>query len=118
MNIKIAILSKHPSTRESLKLLLCNDYELLLTDEVQQIFDFLKNNSSIKLLIAEITPEDSDTIKALNNIKTKRTELPLIICADKEIEKNLIIADSFLSKPFKSDYTLELISKLTFSKQN
>ncbi|MGE0267569.1 MAG: response regulator [Candidatus Omnitrophota bacterium] len=114
---KILICDDEEGIRESLRLILEEHYELILTEDSDQCLDCLKNAGDIGLVLLDIKMPNKNGLDTLKEIKEKHPGQKVIIVTGyqsvellSEIKK--LGADGYITKPFDSKEILESIRKL------
>lgn len=113
---KILIVDDEEGIRESLKLILNDDYDLVLTDSGEQCLQCLTNTQNIGLILLDIKMPKVNGLDVLMTIKEKHPKLPVIMVtgyksvetASEAIQRG---ASGYIVKPFKSDEILETARK-------
>ena len=111
--MKILICDDEEGVRESLKLILADNYDLILCDNHNQCLDCLKNNADIKLLFLDIKMPDIDGLKTLKYIQENYAELKTVIITgyssvDTAAEAVKLGALAYIVKPFKTEEILNI----------
>lgn len=113
---KILICDDEEGIRESLKLILEEHYELILTEDSDQCLDCLKNAGDIGLVLLDIKMPNKNGLDTLKEIKELHPGKKVIIVTGyqsvellSEIKK--LGADGYITKPFDSKGILESIEK-------
>lgn len=117
---KILICDDEEGIRESLKLILGDHYDLILTDSGEQCLQCLDNDKTIGLVLLDIKMPKINGLEILRAIKEKYPELSVIIVTgyksvETAAEASSLGASGYIVKPFKSDEILE-IAKNNFKK--
>ena len=76
---KILICDDEEGIRESLKLILGNHYDLILTDSGEQCLGCLDNDNNIGLVLLDIKMPKINGLEILKAIKEKHSDLSVII---------------------------------------
>ena len=100
---KILILAQSENTRESLKLILGDFYNLILTDTAEQCQECLQHGKDITCLLV-----DQD---ALDKIAAKAPEGLKVIAINDGKSQSPAHTDACITKPFKADGILDVIKK-------
>jgi two-component system response regulator AtoC len=116
----ILIVDDEVGVRESLRMVLKNDYEVLLAKDAEEAFSQIKEHSPDVILLDIILP-DMDGLKVLEKIKQKEPEVIVImITATKTVktavEAMKLGAYDYVTKPFEID-ELRLIINRALSTQ-
>ncbi|MCK5013299.1 MAG: response regulator, partial [Candidatus Omnitrophica bacterium] len=105
---KILICDDEEGIRESLKLILGDHYDLILTDSGEQCLQCLDNDKTIGLVLLDIKMPKINGLEILRAIKEKYPELSVIIVTgyksvETAAEASSLGASGYIVKPFKSD---------------
>jgi len=116
----VLIVDDEVGTRESLKMILKNDYEVFLARDAEEAFLQIKEHSPDVILLDIILP-DIDGLKVLERIKQKEAEgIVIMITATKTVktavEAMKLGAYDYITKPFDID-ELRLIINRALSTQ-
>ena len=109
---KILICHPDAKIRETLKLILCDHYNLILTDNISQCLYCLEHAQDIKILLA-----DMNNLEAAKGLKKGRSKFKTIVASGykgiSETKENFRqdIA-GYVIKPFKADEVLSTVSAL------
>ena len=112
-NKKILICDDDEGTRDSLKLILWDFYDIIIVDNAQACLEVLKNNSpNIGLVLMGIDMG----VDAETQIKNNFPKTPVMMVAGYSAVKSSgktkqLDASNSISKPFKSEEILEKIRK-------
>ena len=111
----VLIVDDEVGVRESLKMILKNDYEVFLAKNAEETFHQIKENSPDVVLLDIILP-DLDGLRVLERIKQKEPEtIVIMITATKTIktavEAMKLGAYDYVTKPFDVDELRLLISR-------
>lgn len=113
---KILICDDEEGIRESLKLILEDHYELILTEDSDQCLDCLKNSRDIGLVLLDIKMPNKNGLDTLKEIKEKHPGQKVIIVTGYQSvelmgELSKLGADGYITKPFDSKEILKNIEK-------
>ncbi len=113
---KILICDDEEGIRESLKLILGDHYNLILTDSGEQCLQCLENDKSIGLVLLDIKMPKVNGLEILKTIKEKHAGPGVIIVTgyksvETASEASSLGALGYIVKPFKSDEILETVRK-------
>lgn len=116
MSKKILICDDEEGIRESLKLILEDHYELIVTEGGEQCLDCLENADDIGLLLLDIKMPQVNGLEILPQIKEKHPELKVVIVTgyksvETAAEASRLGACGYIVKPFKSDEILSTVEK-------
>jgi DNA-binding NtrC family response regulator len=113
---KILICDEEEGTRESLKLILGDHYDLILTDSGEQCLECLEHGKTVGLVLLDIKIPKVNDRDILKIIKEKYPILNVIITGYKSVETaheaTSLGACGYIIKPFKSDEILKAVRKL------
>jgi len=114
---KILIIDDEEGIRESLKLILSDFYQLILTDDADQGLDIIQKQENIGLVLLDIKMPKANGLDVLKQIKNMQSDLPVIMVTgyksvETASEASSLGADGYIIKPFKSDEILEKVEKL------
>ena len=117
-NNKILIVDDEQGTRESLKRILDEKHDLILTESYEQCMDCLKNDASIGLAFLDIKILRVNGIETLKKIRDAYPDLKIVITTGyKNVETAAeainLDADRHITKPFRSEEILE-VAKILF----
>jgi DNA-binding NtrC family response regulator len=117
MSHKILICDDEEGIRESLKLILGDFYDLILTDNGNQCLDCLKNSKDIKLVLMDIKMPKVNGLEVLRKIKQERPDVDVIIITgyksvETATEAVRLGASGYIVKPFKSNEILTTVKKV------
>ena len=116
MSIKVLIIDDEEDIRESLKLILSDHYELILTDGGEQALTVLANDKTIGVALLDIKIRKVHGLDVLKEIKTKYPKIKVIMITDyKSVEtaseSARLKAAGYIMKPFKVEKILETVKK-------
>ncbi len=111
MSKKILICDDEEGIRESLKLILGDYYNLIITTDGMQCLDCLKNAEDIGLILLDIKMPKINGLDILKQIKKLCPSLPVIIVTgyksvETATEAVKLGASGYIVKPFKSEEIL------------
>ncbi|MGB9629440.1 MAG: sigma-54-dependent transcriptional regulator, partial [Thermodesulfobacteriota bacterium] len=117
---KVLIVDDELGTRESLKMILKKDYEVLLAKDAEEAFIKIKEHSPDVVLLDILLP-DLDGLKVLEKIKQSDPEIIVImITATKTVktavEAMKLGAHDYITKPFDLDELRLIISRSVSAK--
>ena len=117
-NKKILIIDDEEGIRESLKLILEDHYDLIVTDSGAQAIDVLGNDKDHKvgLALLDIKMPKVNGLEVLKQIKALRPELGVIMVTgyrsvDVAVESTRLGACGYIVKPFKSEEILGTVKR-------
>jgi DNA-binding NtrC family response regulator len=110
---KILICDDEEGIRESLKLILGDEYRLILTENGEQCLNCLDNDPDIKLVLLDIKMPQFDGIDILQQIKTDYPDVHVVIVTgykSVELASEAVKhgASGYIVKPFKSEEILTI----------
>lgn len=113
---KILIVDDEEGIRESLKLILSDHYDLILTSDGSQALDILKNDNSIGLVLLDIKMPQVNGLDVLKAIKEAYPDKKVVMVTgyrsvETASEASKHGADGYIVKPFKSEEILETVKK-------
>ncbi len=113
---KILIVDDEEGIRESLKLILSDHHDLILTESAEQALRCIEKDPSIGLVLLDIKMPKVNGLETLKNIKAKRPGLNVIIITgyksvETASEATALGACGYIIKPFKSDEILNTVKK-------
>jgi two-component system response regulator AtoC len=116
INRKILICDDEEGIRESLKLILCDDYNLIIVDSSEQTLDALNNSKDISLVMMDIKMPKVNGLDALEEIKIKHPDVKIIMVTgynsvETATEATRLGASGYVVKPFKSMDILETVKR-------
>ena len=116
MSHKILIVDDEEGTRESLKLILSDHYEMILTDSSAQALDILDKDKSIRLVLLDIKMPQVNGLDTLKIIQEKYPAINTIMVTgyksvEAASEASKLGACDYVVKPFKSDEILAKVKK-------
>ena len=111
---KILIIDDEEGIRESLRLILSDNYDLIVTDSGEQGLESLKNEESIGLVLLDIKMPKINGLDVLKEIKKQRPDVNVIMVTgyksvDTAAEATKLGASSYIVKPFKADEILDSV---------
>lgn len=113
---KILIIDDEMPIRESLKLILDEQYPLIMTDDGFQGLDCLAHDKNIGLVLLDIKMPQVNGLNVLDEIKAKFPDLPVVMVTGYKSmeavgEASRLGAKGYILKPFRSDEILEIVVK-------
>ena len=114
MNKKILICDDEDGIRESLKLILSDHYDLILTKDGFQCLDCLSHAQDIGLVLLDIKMPQKNGLDILQQIKEKYPQLNVVMITGYRVvetaaEAVRLGAAGYIVKPFKSEEVLEAV---------
>ena len=114
---KILIIDDEEGIRESLRLILSDDYNLIITESGTQGLDCLVNDKNIGLVLLDIKMPKINGLDVLKAIKEKRPDVNVIMVTgyksvDTAAEATKLGASGYIVKPFKADEILEAAERI------
>ncbi len=116
MSKKILIIDDEEGIRESLKLVLSDYYDLILTDGGEQGLEVLANAKDIGVVLLDIKMRKVHGLDVLKSIKEKYPQVNVIMVTgyksvETASEAAKLGASGYIVKPFKSQDVLEAVKK-------
>lgn len=113
---KIIIIDDEQGIRESLKLILSDQYDLILTDNGESALDILAHDDNIGLALLDIKMPQINGIELLKAIKDKHPNVKVIMVTgyksvETAAEATAAGACGYIVKPFESKEILETVGK-------
>lgn len=114
---RILICDDEEGIRESLKLILENDYDLVFSCSGKECLEKLEHYKDIKLVLLDIKMPKQNGLEATREIKRVRPDIKIIIVtgyASPEIAQEALAAGvtDFIVKPFDSKEILKKIKNI------
>ena len=111
---KVLICDDEEGIRESLKLILSDFYELILTKDGTQALDCLGKSEDIGLVLMDIKMPKVNGLDVLKQVNDKYPSLPVIIVTgykstETAMEAVRLGASGYIVKPFKSEEILATV---------
>jgi DNA-binding NtrC family response regulator len=116
MSKKILIVDDEEGIRESLKLILSDFYELILSDGGEQALEILKNAPDVGVVLLDIKMRKVHGLDVLREIKEKHPKVNVIMVTgyksvETAAEAAKLGATGYIVKPFKAQEILETVEK-------
>lgn len=113
---KVLIVDDEEGIRESLKLILSDHYELILTDSGEQALRLVEGDQTIRLVLMDIKMPKVSGLDVLKAMKAKRPDLNVVMVTgyktvETASEAAHLGASGYIIKPFKSDEILKTVEK-------
>ena len=113
---KILICDDEEGIRESLKLILGDQYNLILTDNGEQCLESLAKDPAIGVVLLDIKMPRVHGLEVLEEIKKKFPDKKVIIVTgyksvETATEASRLGANGYIVKPFKADEILESVGR-------
>ena len=113
-NQKVLICDDEEGIRESLKLILADHYDLILTENGEQCLECLEMAKDIGLVLIDIKMPKVNGLDILKQIKQKRPDLKVVVVTgyksvETAAEATRLGACGYIVKPFKSKEILETV---------
>lgn len=113
---KVLIVNDEESIRESLKHILSDHYELILTDGGEQALDVLDHAKDVKVVLLDIKMRKVHGLDVLKEIKAKRPDVKVIMVTgyksvETAPEASRLGAVGYIVKPFKAEEILNIVWK-------
>jgi DNA-binding NtrC family response regulator len=105
MSKKVLICDDEEGIRESLKLILEDHYDLIVTEDGEQCLFCIGNAKDIALVLIDIKMPNIDGLEILKQIKQKRPELKVVVITgyksiETAAEASRLGASGYIVKPF------------------
>ena len=113
---KVLIVDDEEGIRESLKLILGDHYDIILTDSGEQALRLVEGDPAIGLVLMDIKMPKVDGLDVLKEMKAKRPSLKVIMVTGYKAvetagEAARLGASGYIIKPFKSDEILNTVKR-------
>lgn len=113
---KILICDDEEGVRESLKVILEKDYDLIVTTSGEQCLECLKNSPDVAIVFLDIKMPLVGGLEVLSEIKQKYPKLPVVMISgyrssEAAGECTRLGARDYVAKPFKSTDILDTIGR-------
>jgi DNA-binding NtrC family response regulator len=113
---KVLIVDDEEGIRESLKLILSDHYELILTDSGEGALELLKHANDVGVVLLDIKMRKVHGLDVLKEIKTKHPKINVIMVTgyksvETASEAARLGASGYIVKPFKSEEILTTVKK-------
>ena len=107
MSKKVLICDDQDGIRESLKLILEDDYNLILTDNGSQCLECVRKNEDVGVVLLDIKMPKTSGMDVLEHIREEKPDLKVVmITGYKSVEvvteASRLGAAGYITKPFKS----------------
>ena len=111
---KILICDDEEGIRESLKLILSDHYDLILTENGEQCLECIEKAKDVGLVLIDIKMPRVNGLDILSQINKKRPDLKVIVVTgyrsvETATEATRLGASGYIVKPFKSKEILETV---------
>lgn len=116
MSKKVLICDDEEGIRESLKLVLGDFYELIVTEHGKQALECLKTAKDIGLVLIDIKMPQVNGLEVLKTIKEKHPRINVIVVTgyksvETAAEAVRLGASGYIIKPFKAEEILATVRK-------
>ena len=113
---KVLIVDDEEGIRESLKLILGDHYDIILTDSGEQALRLVEGDPAIALVLMDIKMPKVNGLDVLKAMKAKRPDLNVIMvtgykAVETASEAARLGAVGYIIKPFKSDEILNTVKR-------
>ncbi len=113
---KILICDDEEGVRESLKLILGDEYDLIIVDSGDQALHTLSNNKDVKLVLLDIKMPRMHGLDVLTQIKAQHSKIKIVMVTgyrsvETAAEASRLGASGYIIKPFKANEILEVVNK-------
>ena len=114
---KVLICDDEEGIRESLKLILSDHYDLILTEDGKQCLECLEKAKDIEVVLVDIKMPKINGLDILKQIKEKYPKKKVVVVTGyKSVETATEAvkrgASGYIVKPFKSEEILEMVELL------
>ncbi len=116
MSKKVLIIDDVEGVRESLRLILSDYYNLIITEDAGQGLDCIANDNDIGVVLLDIKMPGYNGLDVLQKIKNISPGLPVIIVTgyksvETATEAVRLGASGYIIKPFKAEEILDVVKK-------
>jgi len=116
MSKKVLIVDDEEGVRESLRLILADYYDLIVTDNGEQALETLKNAKDVAVILMDIKMPRKSGLEVLKEIKALYPHIRVIIVTGYRLvetaqEAVRLGASGYIVKPFKSEEILGTVRK-------
>ncbi len=113
---KVLVVDDEEGIRESLKLILSDHYDIILTDSGEQALRVLEGDPAIALVLMDIKMPKINGLDVLKAMKAKRPSLKVIMvtgykAVETASEAARLGAVGYIVKPFKSNEILDTVKR-------
>ena len=113
---KVLIVDDEEGIRESLKLILSDHYDLVVTDSGEQALRLVEGDPAIGLVLMDIKMPKVNGLDVLKSMKARRPDLNVIMVTgyktvETASEAAHLGANGYIIKPFKSDEILKTVQR-------
>ena len=113
---KVLVVDDEEGIRESLKLILGDHYDIILTDSGEQALRLVEGDPAIGLVLMDIKMPKVDGLDVLKAMKAKRPNLNVVMvtgykAVETASEAARLGASGYIIKPFKSDEILNTVKR-------
>ena len=113
---KVLVVDDEEGIRESLKLILGDHYDIILTDSGEQALRLVEGDPAIALVLMDIKMPKVDGLDVLKEMRAKRPNLNgVMVTGYKAVETAgeaaRLGASGYIIKPFKSDEILTTVKR-------
>lgn len=113
---KVLIVDDEEGIRESLKLILSDDYDVILTDSGAQALSIVEHDPAIGVVMMDIKMPKISGLDVLKEMKAKRPGIRVIMVTgyrsvETAGEATSRGANGYIVKPFKANEILETVRK-------
>jgi DNA-binding NtrC family response regulator len=116
MKKKILICDDEKGVRESLKLILSDEYDIILARNGKKAIDKIEHNPDLKGVVLDIKMPLSNGLELLRYIKTRDNHMPVIVVTgyqsiETAAESLKTGAVSYITKPFRSETVIKALKQ-------
>lgn len=115
-NKKILIVDDEEGIRESLKLILADYYNLILTDKGEEAAQLIEHDPTIALVLLGSKMSKTGGLDVLKTIKAKAPKINIVVLTSHRLvgatsEATRLGASDYIVKPFKSEEILNTVKR-------
>jgi len=113
---QLLICDDEEGTRESLKLILSDDYDLKYAEDSEEILQKVKDSPDLSGIMLDIKMPRKNGLDVLREVRSYNNDIPVIIVTGYQSveaanEVSRLGASNYLVKPFESKSVLETVEK-------
>ncbi|MFA5068528.1 MAG: response regulator [Candidatus Omnitrophota bacterium] len=116
MKKKILVCDDEKGVRESLKLILCGKYDVILSENGSQAIELIHGNKELECILLDIKMPAPNGIELLKYFKKCGIRIPVIVVTGYQSVETAAEslnngAISYITKPFRSELVLNALEK-------
>ncbi|MDD5504200.1 MAG: response regulator [Candidatus Omnitrophica bacterium] len=116
MKKQVLVCDDERGVRESLKLILCDKYDVIFAESGAQAIELINQNQEIKCLLLDIKMPPPNGIELLKYLKDRSISVPVIVITGYQSVETAAEslnngAVSYITKPFRSESVLDALEK-------